>query len=169
MMDKSQIGRAGELAVELYTLVSAGGEVDIYSPVVDDDHVDLVAGIRGGSPTLGIQVKTTSNLDHSGLVEARASFPVGRIRDDPNFLYAIVLLDGVRIEAMWLISSHDFNRLAYRIVGSDREILEFRGRPTGDDIFSTFRIDPMQIGPSLMSYITDSPQPPRWLVALTGR
>jgi len=36
MMDKSQIGRAGELAIELYTLVTAGGEVDIYSPVVDD-------------------------------------------------------------------------------------------------------------------------------------
>lgn len=32
MMDKSQIGRAGELAIELYTLVTAGGEVDIYSP-----------------------------------------------------------------------------------------------------------------------------------------
>ena len=72
-MDKSQIGRAGELAIELYTLVTADGEVDIYAPVVDDDHVDLVAGIRGGPPTLGIQVKTTPSLDHSRLVEARAS------------------------------------------------------------------------------------------------
>ncbi len=92
-MDKSQIGRAGELAIELYTLVTSGGDIDIYSPVVDDDHVDLVAGIRGGPPTLGIQVKTTPHLDHSGLVEARASYPDGRIREDPNFLYAVVLLD----------------------------------------------------------------------------
>src|SRR5437762_9603431 len=108
-MDKSQIGRAGELAIELYALVTAGGEIDIYSPVVDDDHVDLVAGIRGGRPTLGIQVKTTPNVDHSGLVEARASYPVGRIREDANFLYAVVLLDAVRIEALWLIRSPDFN------------------------------------------------------------
>ncbi len=100
MMDKSQVGRAGELAIELYALVTSGGEVDMYSPVVDDDHVDLVAGIRGGPPTLGIQVKTTPSLDHSGLVEARASFPVGHIRQDPNFLYAVVLLNAVRIEAM---------------------------------------------------------------------
>jgi len=169
MMDKSQIGRAGELAIELYTLVTARGEVDIYSPVVDDDHVDLVAGIRGGPPTLGIQVKTTPSLDRSGLVEARASYPLGRIRDDPNFLYAVVLLDAVRIEAMWLIRSRDFNRLAYRIVDSGREILEFRGRPSGDDVFSTFRIDPMQIGPTLMTCIGESPHPPQWLVALTGR
>src|SRR6267143_870159 len=48
MMDKSQIGRPGELAIELYALVTSGGEVDIFSPVVDDDHVDLVAGVRGG-------------------------------------------------------------------------------------------------------------------------
>jgi hypothetical protein len=169
MMDKSQIGRSGELAIELYTLVTADGEVDIYSPVVDDDHVDLVAGIRGGPPSLGIQVKTTPSLDHSGLVEARASYPVGRIREDPNYLYAVVLLDTVRIEALWLIPSRDFNRLAYRIVDSSREILEFRGRPSGDDLFSTFRIDPMQIGRTLMTCITESPKTPQWLVTLTGR
>lgn len=168
-MDKSQIGRAGELAIELYTLVTAGGEVDIYSPVVDDDHVDLVAGIRGGTPTLGIQVKTTPTLDHSGLVEARASYPVGRIREDPNFIYAVVLLDAVRIGALWLIRSPDFNRLAYRIVDRGREILEFRGRPAGDDVFSTFRIDPMQIGPTIMAWIGESPHSPHWLVALTVR
>ena len=168
-MDKSQIGRAGELAVELYALVTAGGEVDIYTPVIDDDHVDLVAGIRGGPPTLGIQVKTTPSLDHSGLVEARASYPSGHVRDDPNFLYAIVLLNAVRIEAIWLIRSRDFNRLAYRIVDSGREILEFRGRPTGDDAFSSFRIDPMQVGPTLVSWMGESPHPPQWLVALTGR
>jgi hypothetical protein len=169
MMDKSQIGRAGELAIELYTLVTADGEVDIYAPIVDDDHVDLVAGIRGGPPTLGIQVKATPSLDHSGLVEARASYPVGRIRDDPNFLYAVVLLDAVRIEAMWLMRSGDFNRLAYRIVDGGREILEFRGRPSGDDAFSTFRVDPMQIGPALMTCISESPHAPQWLVALTAR
>ncbi len=73
MIDKSQTGRAGELAIELYALVTSAGEVDIYAPVVDDDHVDLVAGMRGGDPTLGIQVKTAPSLDRSGVVEARAS------------------------------------------------------------------------------------------------
>ena len=167
MMDKSQIGRVGELAIELYTLVTAGGEVDIYAPVVDDDHVDLVAGIRGGGPTLGIQVKATPSLDRSGLVEARASYPFGRVREDPNFLYAIVLLDAVRIETIWLTGSRDFNHLAYRIADGGREILEFRARPTGDDVFSTFRIDPMQLGPTLVTFVGESPHPPKWLVALT--
>jgi hypothetical protein len=167
MMDKSQIGRAGELAIELYTLITAGGDVDIYSPVVDDDHVDLVAGIRGGPPSLGIQVKTTPGVDGSGLVEARASYPAGHIREDPNFLYAVVLLDGVRIEAVWLIPSPDFNRLAYQIVESGRVVLEFRARPHADDAFGTFRIDPMQIGPAILTAIRESPRPPDWLAALS--
>ena len=169
MMDKSQIGRAGELAIELYALVTSGGEVDIYTPVVDDDHVDLVAGIRGGPPTLGIQVKTTPGLDRSGLVEARASFPVGHVREDANFLYTVVLLDAVRIEAVWLIRSPDFNRLAYRIVKSGREVLEFRGKPTGRDAFQAFRIDPLQIGPAIVTSVRESPPPPQWLAALIER
>jgi hypothetical protein len=83
-------------------------------------------------------------------------------------LYAVVLLDAVRIEALWLIQSRDFNRLAYRIVDSGREILEFPGRPSGDNAFSTFRIDPMQIGPRLMTCIGEAPHPPQWLVVLSG-
>ena len=166
-MDKSQIGRAGELAIELYALVTSKGEVDIYAPVVDDDHVDLVAGLQGGPPSLGIQVKTSPTLDRSGLVEARASYAVGHIREDPNFLYAVVLLDAVRIAAVWLIRSPDFNRLAYRMADSGREILEFRARPSGNDAYSTFRIDPSQIGPAIITAIQESPPPPRWLAALT--
>ena len=169
MMDKSQTGRAGELAIELYALVTSGGEVDIYAPVVDDDHVDLVAGIRGGDPTLGIQVKTAPSLDRSGVVEARASYPMGHVRDDNNFLYAVVLLDAVRIETMWLIRSPDFNRLAYHITERGREILEFRGRPGGDDAFGAFRIDPLQIGPAIITAIQKSPHPPQWLAAIAGR
>jgi len=168
-MDKSQVGRAGELALELYALVTSGGEVDIYSPVVDDDHVDLVAGLRGGPPTLGIQVKTTPALDRSGLVEARASYPVGHIREDPSFLYAVVLLDGVRIDTVWLIPSPDFNRLVYQIAGGGRVVLEFRGRPRGDDVFGSFRLDPLQIGPAIIAAIRASPHPPEWLAALTRR
>ena len=165
-MDKSQVGRAGELAVELYALVTSAGELDIYSPVVDDDHVDLVAGIRGGPPTLGIQVKATDNLDRAGLVEARASYPIGRVRDDANFLYAVVLLQAVRIEALWIMRSPDFNRLAYRNVNGGREVLEFRASPGRNDVFSTFRIDPMQLGPALIARIAESPKPPKWLIAL---
>jgi hypothetical protein len=76
-MDKSQVGRAGELAPALYSLVTSAGRLELFSPVVDDDHVDLMAGLRGELPVLGLQVKTTDGLDENGQVEATASYPEG--------------------------------------------------------------------------------------------
>ena len=165
-MDRSQIGRAGELAIELYALVTSAGELDLYSPVVDDDHVDLVAGIRGGPPALGIQVKTTIGPDSDGLVEARASYPSDKVRKDPRFVYAVVLLEGVAIKTLWIIPSPDFNRVAYRSVEGGRDVLEFRASPTRDDAFSRFRIDPMMLGAALLARAAESPPAPRWLLDL---
>lgn len=93
----------------------------------------------------------------------------GDVRDDNNFLYAIVLLDAVRIETIWLIRSPDFNRLACHITESGREIFEFRGRPSGDDAFGAFRIDPLEIGPAIITAFQKSPHSPQWLAAIAGR
>lgn len=84
-LDTSQLGTAGELALKLYALITSEGEVELYSPVVDDDHVDLVGAIRGGLPVIGLQVKTEDHLDKGGQVEARASYPPGTVREDPAF------------------------------------------------------------------------------------
>ena len=112
-LDTSQLGKAGEIALTLYALITSEGQVELYTPVVDDDHVDLVGAIRGGLPTIGLQVKTEDHLDKYGQVEARASYPRGTIREDPAFLYAVLLLQSVQIRTAWLIPSPDFNRLVY--------------------------------------------------------
>ncbi len=68
-MDKTQIGRAGELALALYSMVSSDGELELFTPVADDDHVDATAGRRGGVPVIAIQVKTLHAIGgSSGLV-----------------------------------------------------------------------------------------------------
>ncbi len=152
-MDKTELGRAGELAMALYSMVSSDGELQLFTPVADDDHVDATAGRRGGVPAIAIQVKTAREVDRYGLVEAKADYPVGRVREHPAFLYTVLLLTSVTIECMWLIPSPDFNRIAYRRAGGDREILEFRGDPSRDDRYSRFRVPPLEIGPRLLSVI----------------
>ena len=57
-MDHTQLGRAGEIALALYALVSSDGEIQLYTPVADDDHTDATAGRRGRVPAIAIQVKT---------------------------------------------------------------------------------------------------------------
>jgi len=169
-MDKTQLGRAGELALSLYGLVTSEGRLELFSPVADDDHVDLVAGLRGGLPALAIQVKTTDGLDKSGLVEARASYIPGQVREDPAFLYAVLLLQPVEIKAVWLVPSPDFNRLVYRTATAGREVLEFRASPDREDDFSPFRVEPMLVGPALVRRIEAAPRPPPvWLRALMGQ
>ena len=168
-LDTSQLGKAGELALTLYALITSEGQVELYAPVVDDDHVDLVGAIRGGLPVIGLQVKTEDHLDKDGLVEARASYPQGTLREDPAFLYAVLLLESVQIRSAWLVASPDFNRLAYRGTKAGREVLEFRAYPDRQDRFSAYQVDPMQLGSALMARMSAMPSTPEWLLPLTVR
>lgn len=138
-MDKTQIGRAGELALALYAMVSSNGDLEMFTPVADDDHVDATAGRRRGLPAIAIQVKTAPTVDKDGLAEAKASYPAGKVREHPAFLYAVLLLKSVTIEALWLVPSPDFNRLVYVTTARGKEILEFRAHPSRQDKFAEFR------------------------------
>lgn len=162
-MDYSQVGRAGELALTLAALVTSDGQVELFAPVVDDDHVDLVASVRGGLPALAIQVKTAAHLDAAGEVEARASYPAGEVREHPRFVYAVLLLEGVEIGACWLVPSPDFNRLAYRQVSAGRETLEFRAAPGSHPEFA---VEARQIGLTLLRLASRAGAAPEWLLAL---
>jgi hypothetical protein len=152
-VDKTQIGRAGELALALYAMVTSDGDLEMFTPVADDDHVDATAGRKRGVPAIAIQVKTAPHIDRDGLVEAKASYPAGKVRQHPAFLYAVLLLSSVTIDAIWLIPSPDFNRLVYRTNPAGKEILEFRADPLRNDKFSDYRVPPLEIGPRLLTVI----------------
>ena len=158
-MDKTQLGRAGELALALYALISSDGELELFSPIADDDHVDATAGRKGGIPAIAIQVKTAPKVDKDGLVEARASFPAGQVREHPAFLYAVLLLDSVAIGTAWLVPSPDFNRLVYRQEADGRVVLAFRGDPKRPDRFTPFLVPPLELGPRLLSVIDALQEP----------
>ena len=65
--------------------------------------------------------------------------------------------------------SPDFNRLAYRVRDKGRDVLEFRASPTNPDAFALFRIDHMQVGPTLAGRIAVAGPAPGWLLTLAGR
>ena len=169
-MDHTELGRAGELALDLYAMVSSDGELQLFTPVADDDHVDATAGRRGRMPAIAIQVKTVREVDRDGLVEAKADYPAGHIREHPAFLYAVLLLPSVIIESAWLIPSPDFNRLVYHVASGGRELLEFRADPARDDRFSAFRVPPLEIGPRLLTLIDSLPEriPPHMVRGAEG-
>src|ERR1700686_153720 len=84
-MDHTERGRAGELALDLYAMVSSDGELQLFTPVADDDHVDATAGRRGRMPAIAIQVKTGREVARGGLVEQRADYQRDRSANTPPF------------------------------------------------------------------------------------
>ena len=152
-MDHTQLGRAGELALALYALVTSDGEIQLYTPVADDDHTDATAGRRGRVPAIAIQVKTARDVDKAGQVEAKADFPAGQVREHPAFFYAVLLLRSVSIGTLWLVPSPDFNRLADRRVIGAREIVHFFGSPEKEDRWSPYRVPPLELGARLLQVI----------------
>jgi len=154
----------------LYAMVSSDGELQLFTPVADDDHVDATAGRRGGVPAIAIQVKTASEVDRYGLVEAKADYRVGYVREHPAFLYVVLLMNSITVEVAWLLPSTYFNRLAYKHIDGDREILAFRGDPGRNDSYSKFRVPPLELGPRLLSFIDSNQQriPPDFVTGTSG-
>ncbi len=169
-MNRTQTGRVGELALALYSMVSTDGKLELFTPISDEDHVDITAGRRGAIPAIAIQVKASPRLDKYGMVEGNATYSPGHVREHPAFLYAVLLMQSVAIATAWIVPSPDFNRLAYRPRAEGKVILEFRAYPDRDDKWAPFRVPAMELGPHLLSVIDSIDQriPPTFLAEQGG-
>ncbi len=165
MLTATQRGTSGEQLFAACVTLSSDGELELFKPLTDDDHTDVTAGRRGGVPALTIQVKTALTLDRKKLAVARMSFPEGAPREHPAFVYSIVYLADLAIEAAWLVPSADFNRLCYRGKGRRGKGIElqFMASPTRDDHWARFRCTRFELGQGLVALIDGLPPggPPR--------
>jgi hypothetical protein len=139
-------------------MVTSDGALELFTPVSDEDHVDVTIGLRGSIPAIAVQVKTSPHLDKNDLVEARAEYPENEVREHPAFLYAVMLMRSVTIRCAWIVPSPDFNRLAYRSHHVGRLALEFRASPNRDDVWSPYRVAPLELGPHLARLIASLPE-----------
>lgn len=159
MLAATQRGTAGEQLFAACVTLSSGGELELFKPLTDDDHTDISAGHRGGVPALTIQVKTALTLDRKKLAAARMSFPEGVPREHPAFVYAIVFVPDLAIEAAWVVPSADFNRLCYRGAGRRGKGIElqFMASPIRDDHWARFRSTRFELGRDLIALIDALP------------
>jgi hypothetical protein len=143
--------------------LTSDGELELYLPLADDDHVDVSGGRRGAVPRLTIQVKTALRVDRAGKVEARASFADRVAREHPAFLYALVFIQSAEVRAFWIVPSADFNRLAYRRGTKQGLELHAYASPDRTDRFTPFLVEPRRLGPRLLEILDGLPatEPPR--------
>lgn len=155
MLTATQRGTAGEQLFAACVTLSSGGDLELFKPLTDDDHTDVSAGRRGRVPALAIQVKTALSLDRKRLAVARMSFPEGKPREHPAFIYAIVYVPDASIDAAWIVPSADFDRLAYRGAGRRGKGIElqFMASPIRQDRWAGFRCGRLDLGPRLVAIV----------------
>lgn len=162
MLTNTQKGLAGEQIFGALVMLSSAGELELFKPIVDDDHTDIAIGRRGMVPALAIQVKSAFTLNRKNLAVAKMTFPEGKARQHPRFVYAILFVQNLSVEAAWIVRCTDFNRLASRGPGTRGKGLEliFWASPTRDDKWATFRCNRFELGRKLMSVIESLPKGP---------
>jgi hypothetical protein len=165
VLTPTQRGTAGEELFAACVTLSSAGDLELFKPLTDDDHTDVTAGRRGRVPALAIQVKTALSLTRQGFAVARMTFPEGKPRQHPAFVYAILYVTEASVDSAWIVPSTDFNRLTYRGAGPRGKGIElqFMASPTREDRWSAFRCERTDMGPKLINLIDALPagHPPR--------
>ena len=161
-LSNTQKGAAGEMLVSVLAALGSDGELELFRPEYDDDHVDLVAARRGKPPKLALQVKTALALDDEGRVHAYVSSRDGLQREDPSFVYVVLWIDRFAARRVWVVPSEDFNRLAYP---STEGQVAFMAWPDRDDAAAAFRMGAPDVGNALLARMDALPadsQLPTW-------
>ncbi len=109
-------GKSVEQLVAALCVLGSGGQLNVSTPVVDDDGVDLVFNLRGNPAMLVVQVK--SRFASSKQVREHGGFAAGIRRATfharPELALLFVLYDDVErqdITAVWLVPATEFARL----------------------------------------------------------
>ena len=147
-LSNTQKGAVGEMLVSVLAALGSDGQLELFRPEYDDDHVDLVAARRGKPPKLALQVKTSLGLDHEGRVHARVASRDGVQREDPSFVYIVLWIEQFAARRVWVVPSADFNRLAYWSADGQ---MAFMARPDHQDAAAAFRLGPPDVGSALLA------------------
>jgi hypothetical protein len=150
MLEGTALGTLVELLVEAEILAGSDGRLIPSRMEPDVDHRDLVVADVGGFGALWLQVKGTTHPDHEGRVVAFANYRADAIPESSRLLYLVCLVDLERhlLGRLWLVSSTDFNRLAYRERDSreGRVTLQFSCLAAGDERWDSFEVARLELG-----------------------
>jgi hypothetical protein len=167
-LSKVQIGAIGQLAFLAAALASGEGEIEAYTPAVDNEGRD--AEIRRhlkSTPGISIQVKTSLLTETLGRVNGnylsiRFSTLETRVQNDPRLRYFFAYYEKRELrlhDPSFLVPSQVFHRmgLAGEEGGRVRFNLLASLAPQSHDRWSRYRVPPTGLGKRLLEIIDDVP------------
>jgi uncharacterized protein GlcG (DUF336 family) len=106
-----RMGKAAELLVAAFYILSTEGELNVSTSIIDDEGVHLVFNRRESTTTLAVQVKarmssaqTIKDKTFRALVSARTFRP----RADLAMLFVVIDIENGAIDTAWLVPSPDY-------------------------------------------------------------
>lgn len=113
----SRVGKAVEYLVASACLLAGRGRLNVSTSIVDDEGVDLVFHLTGGTATLALQVKartTDSQRVRRGSFLAEVRRQTFSVRADFFVLFVVADPDSGDFGPVWLVPSDVFDRVALR-------------------------------------------------------
>ena len=141
--DSARMGKAAEYLVAAICILATRGQLNVSTPIVDDEGVDLVFHLRGQAATLAVQVKarmSDGSAAAQGRFQALVRQATFRPRRNLDLLFILVDIKHGTISAAWLVPSHEFELLTG--TPTSRGMLRFAASasPNSQDKWSSYRL-----------------------------
>ena len=139
----ARMGKAAEYLVAAYSILATRGKLNVSTPLVDDEGVDLVFHRRGSSATLAVQVKarmSTGTQIRQRQMRASVRSQTFQPRTDLDMLFVAVDVDQGTIMRAWLIPSATFGAKATEPNSKGRFSFSASMKPDAKDQWTPFRL-----------------------------
>lgn len=160
--DSARKGAAVEHLIAASCILASDFQLNVSTSLVDDEGVDLVFNRRGGSATLGVQVKSrswsTSTMRQRKAFVAQIREATFRPRTDLFLLFVAVDARFGDYGPVWLVPSEDF---AQRVKPNGRGRLRFAASASvsSDDQWSSYRHERSELPSRILEVLSDLEAP----------
>ena len=152
--DSSRLGKAVEHLVAASCILSSRAELNVSTALVDDEGVDLVFHMRGGTATLAVQVKSRMSDPKQPTQHRFMAFVRSQTftpRPDFHALFALVDVERARFDMLWLVPSSVVATLRKNRQGSYRFIAS--SKEQSQDRWSSYRVRPEELHRKILTLL----------------
>ena len=105
----SQKGRLAETLVGAYCVLGSNGVLNVSTPFVDDEGIDLIFNLKGGSRNLALQVKSRFTLPSGGRFRTQVGKNSFTPRQNLYLLFIFINREEYTVgDNLWFVPSTSF-------------------------------------------------------------
>lgn len=160
-----QKGAVGQLAFLIAALVTGKGQVEAYTPAIDNEGRDAeVRRHLKSLPAIGLQIKIAFSVrvraGHAPVLLVRFRLPAKRVQNDPRLWYFFAYFDSKQLrfdDIGFLIPAHVFHTMGRRGKRKGDIFFELQASldPRSQDRWSSYRVAIWELGNHLLKIIDD--------------